>query len=45
LCQIGPQGPGNGLDNVIAFNQMARLSCEALIEKDGKPSQWQNLSL
>jgi len=24
---------------------MARLLCKALIERDGKPSEWQNLSL
>jgi hypothetical protein len=28
---------------IIAFNQMARFPWEALIEQDGKPSEWQNL--
>jgi hypothetical protein len=30
---------------MIAFNQMARFPCEALIEQDGKPSEWQHLNL
>jgi hypothetical protein len=30
---------------MIAFNQMARFPCEALIERDGKPSEGQNLIL